>query len=167
MNGGRKCLNRFLLVLFLALFALVCSGSLSGETTLAKLEKISIDLTRITNQFNQLSVNSEITLMDLQKIFPKLITEVNGLQTEVQLLKQDSQMLTDKSGQLLEKWTRLSNGILNLSNSMANFKLSLTMLGSSVKRAENKARLGLWISIGSGLLAVIMFVYYLVTSGNK
>ena len=159
MKGDPKCLNRLLTAFWVGVFLLAYSGTVQAETTLDKLDKISIKLTEISKQYNELSVNSEITLMDLQERFPKLVIAVNELKEEANLLSSELELLTEKSDTLLGKWTSLKSGIDNLSSSVETLEMSLSILDDSVKRAEKRSNTGLIISIGAAILGILALGY--------
>jgi chromosome segregation ATPase len=150
-----KCLKVSFMVLLLVLSLPVFAGTHSDETTSEKLDRLTTKVTEISKQFNEISSNSELTLMDLQVRFPKLVQEVDQLKTEVSELGVELKALTERSEGLLQKWTNLSNGISKLSSSVETFQMSLTNLGDSVKRAEKRSNTGLWISIGAFIAGVI------------
>jgi len=81
------------------------------------------------------------------------------LRIEVDGLIKDSQTLTETSGVLLDKWIGLKNGIDVLSSSIETLGISFTTLDSSIKRAEKKSNVGLWISIGAFIIGVIALGY--------
>jgi len=146
------CLRRSFTGFLLVLYLLGLVGLASAETTSDKLDEISIKLTEISKQYNELSVNSEITLMDLQERFPKLVIAVGELKEEANLLSSELELLTEKSDTLLGKWTNLKSGIDNLSSSVATLGMSLSMLDDSVKRAEKRSNTGLIVSVLAALL---------------
>jgi len=154
-----KWLRHSFMVYLWVVLLLAFAGGAWGETTLDKYDRITRDLQKISNEYNEISVNSQLTLQDLQEILPQLTQRVNGLQTEVNGLIKDSQDLTETSEGLLQKWINLKNGIDNLSSSIETLGTSFTILDSSIKRAERKSNTGLAIAIIAAVLAAIAAGY--------
>jgi len=134
------------MVFFVVLLFVVSHGLWSVETTQEKYDRYTRELTEISKELNELSVNSEITLADLMERLPQLMNRVSVLQNEVEQLLKESTILTENSQVLLTQWVILKDGIDKVSNDIETLQKSHTIFEDSLKRSTRRSNTGLIIA---------------------
>ena len=165
-----KCLNHSVMVFWLVVLLVGFSGIASGETTPPTYSELLIELTEIWKESNSLSVNSAISLMDMQEAWPDLVQKVAkwGLKFEAfektfnQRLKASDQNMEifnqDFSTSLMEL-TELRDLHDEVLLTIEDLRTSFTNIEDEVKKMKFRNNIGLGLSITAVLIAIGTAVY--------
>jgi hypothetical protein len=163
-------LKVFFMALLLVSFSLVLPGLVSGESTPLTFQEIYNEEIRIWKELNRLAVNSEATLIDIQRDWPDLVRQVSELGIELAALESSlgSELLTldnelkvfnqDFSTKLVEL-TLLKSQFGELLSSVETLRTTYTSIEEDLRSMKFKTNLGLAISITAFVILAGYFIY--------
>ena len=161
-----KWLRRQSILFFLVLSLLGPVGFLSADQSSPTYASLLKELTSIWSELNSLSVNSSMTLADIQKEFPIILERLSNFEADLVTFEADLQSSLEKSEQLetglmgsLMELQTLKDLFSKLSDSVESSRISFTNIEDSVNRAVRRSNTGLFLAILAASMGVSLLGY--------